>query len=293
MTRQSSSLHPKMMKYFLLCTLVQFANVTCSSQAKQYIYYFDKDLNITDSSQSLFNGLGTNDDSLFKLVLFSSVSKRLILMKHFTDSTLQVGEGPFQSYYGNNQVELEGNNLNGKEDGWWEKWDSSGHILDSTNYQKGVVRKQISYEYFPDKTVQTILFDDLANAKTFRKTFNEDHSRVTIDTIREDSDKVFTKVEISASFPGGPAAWQRFISRVISRNIDDFGHGDYGTCILKFIVNTSGKVSNVTAQTMAGTHLAEILIKAIASGPNWQPAQQNGRFVNSYKLQPVTLSGTQ
>ncbi|KAA9039122.1 energy transducer TonB [Ginsengibacter hankyongi] len=106
----------------------------------------------------------------------------------------------------------------------------------------------------------------------------------------EDADKVFTKVEIDAQFPGGPGAWQKYVTRAIQADIDEFTESDYGTCIVKFIVDKTGKVSQVEATTMKGTKLAEIATNAIRKGPNWTPAQQNGRYVNAYRLQPVTLT---
>jgi len=106
---------------------------------------------------------------------------------------------------------------------------------------------------------------------------------------KEDPDKVFTKVEIEASFPGGLAAWGRYVQRAISAHIDEFSESDYGTCIVRFIVDKTGKVSDVQATTLKGTKLAEIAVNAIRNGPNWIPAQQNGRMVNAYRLQPVTL----
>ncbi|MEO7960385.1 MAG: energy transducer TonB [Ginsengibacter sp.] len=107
---------------------------------------------------------------------------------------------------------------------------------------------------------------------------------------KEDEDKVFTKVEIEASFPGGAGAWTKYVTRAISSNIDEMTESDFGTCVVKFIVDKSGKVSQVEATTMKGTKLAEVATNAIRKGPNWTPAQQNGRYVNAYRLQPVTLT---
>lgn len=106
---------------------------------------------------------------------------------------------------------------------------------------------------------------------------------------KEDPDKVFTKVEIEAQFPGGPAAWARYVQRAIQSRIDEFTDADYGTCVVRFIVDKTGQVSDVQATTMKGTKLAEIAVNAIRNGPKWTPAQQNGRMVNAYRLQPVTL----
>jgi len=106
---------------------------------------------------------------------------------------------------------------------------------------------------------------------------------------KEDPDKVFTKVEIEAQFPGGPGAWQKYVLRAIQSQLDEFSDNDYGTCVVRFIVDKTGTVSDVQATTMKGTKLAEIAVNAIRKGPKWTPAQQNGRYVNAYRLQPVTL----
>ncbi len=103
-------------------------------------------------------------------------------------------------------------------------------------------------------------------------------------------DKVFTKVENEASFPGGQIAWVKYISRAIQDSINKFTKTDYGTCVVRFIVNTDGKVDDVIATTMEGTELAKVSINAIKNGPKWIPATQNGHTVACYRLQPVTLS---
>lgn len=107
---------------------------------------------------------------------------------------------------------------------------------------------------------------------------------------KEDPDKIFTKVEIEATFPGGLQAWSRYVSRAIQSHIDELSdESNYGTCVVRFIVDKTGAVSDVQATTMKGTKLAEVAVNAIRNGPKWVPAQQNGRYVNAYRLQPVTL----
>jgi len=102
--------------------------------------------------------------------------------------------------------------------------------------------------------------------------------------------KIYTKVETEASFPGGPSAWLKYITRQIQASIDTFTNADYGTCVVRFIVNTDGTVTDVQATTMKGTMLAKVSVNAIKKGPKWIPASQNGRTVTSYRLQPVTLT---
>lgn len=106
---------------------------------------------------------------------------------------------------------------------------------------------------------------------------------------KEDEDRIFTKVEKEAQFPGGAGAWQKYVTRAIQSELDEFSDNDYGTCVVRFVVDKTGQVSDVQATTMKGSKLAEIAVNAIRKGPRWVPAQQNGRYVNAYRLQPVTL----
>lgn len=101
---------------------------------------------------------------------------------------------------------------------------------------------------------------------------------------------VCSQVETEAAFPGGPAAWSKYLSKAISDNSGSLKKSDYGTCIIRFIVNTKGRVSDVEATTMKKSRLAKIAIEAIENGPKWIPAQQNGKYVNAYRLQPVTVT---
>lgn len=111
----------------------------------------------------------------------------------------------------------------------------------------------------------------------------------TEETKNNNDEKILRKVEVEAQFPGGPSAWAKYIQQAIQANQDAFTEKDYGTCIVKFIVDNTGGVSNVEATTMINTKLAEVATNAIRKGPKWSPAQQNGRYVKAYRLQPVTL----
>ena len=106
---------------------------------------------------------------------------------------------------------------------------------------------------------------------------------------KESDNSAFIPVEVEAKFPGGDGAWQKYIQKAIQRELDEFTDADYGTCVVKFMVDINGNVSKVQATTMQGSKLAEIAVSTISKGPKWIPAMQNGRYVTAYRLQPVTL----
>ena len=107
----------------------------------------------------------------------------------------------------------------------------------------------------------------------------------------EDYDKIFTKVEIEAAFPGGEGAWNRYVTKEINNHIDELTEAaESGTVRIRFIVDKDGNVSSVEALSMKNSKLAEVAMAAIRKGPKWTPAQQNGRYVKAYREQPVTFT---
>jgi periplasmic protein TonB len=103
-----------------------------------------------------------------------------------------------------------------------------------------------------------------------------------------EEDKVFTKVEIEADFPGGASAWKKFLEKKLSSFQNDAAPGTYQV-IVKFIVAKDGSISDVQAETNHGSGMEEVAVKAIQSGPKWTPAQQNGNVVKAYRRQPITF----
>jgi TonB-dependent SusC/RagA subfamily outer membrane receptor len=107
----------------------------------------------------------------------------------------------------------------------------------------------------------------------------------------KDADKVFTKVEVEASFPGGDMAWTRYIKKVIETNIKEIANDNKsGTCRIRFIVDVDGSVRDVKVLSMQGTKLAEISENAIRKGPKWVPAKQKDQVVAAYREQPITFT---
>lgn len=115
------------------------------------------------------------------------------------------------------------------------------------------------------------------------------HITAGANTKKQNPDSVFLSVQIDATFPGGAAAWQKYVSNAIMKELDEFTNSDFGTCTVQFIVDKNGNVSDVHALNMQGTKLAEIAVNCIRKGPKWNPAIQNGTKVNAYRRQPVTL----
>ena len=103
--------------------------------------------------------------------------------------------------------------------------------------------------------------------------------------------KVFDKVEVEAEFKGGFEGWRKYLVKSLNSNVpikNGAPIGEYQV-IVRFIVSKTGAISDVEVETAHGYGMEQEVKRIITKGPDWQPAQQNGKPVNAYRRQPVTF----
>jgi protein TonB len=106
-----------------------------------------------------------------------------------------------------------------------------------------------------------------------------------------DVGKIYVSAQVSPSFPGGDAAWQSFVAANI--DIDTLVKngapaGNY-TVTMRFIVGMDSEVSDVTCTNDPGFGMCREAIRLIKKSGKWNLGKQNGRFVNSFKSQPIVF----
>lgn len=106
--------------------------------------------------------------------------------------------------------------------------------------------------------------------------------------VEEDWDKTFTKVEIESEYPGGAAAWTRYLLKTLRYPQEAQDNEIQGTVVVQFIVDKAGVVSNVEAIS-GPQELRDEAVRVIKKSGQWTPAVQNGRQVKSYKKQPIVF----
>lgn len=99
---------------------------------------------------------------------------------------------------------------------------------------------------------------------------------------------VWRKVEIEAEYPGGAAAWQRFLNRNLRYPQEDIDNEESGSALVQFVVDEKGNVSDVEVLKGSKAFGAEVE-RVIRKSGKWVPAVQNGRQVKSLKKQPFII----
>lgn len=111
-----------------------------------------------------------------------------------------------------------------------------------------------------------------------------------VDTTKPENNKVFDKVEIEASFPGGVNEWRKYLEKNLDPTVpkQKAKDGAYSV-IVQFIVDKEGNISDVKTLTKHGYGMEEEAMRVIKMSPKWNPAVQGGRLVRAYKKQPITF----
>jgi hypothetical protein len=111
-----------------------------------------------------------------------------------------------------------------------------------------------------------------------------------VDTIDLDG-RVFERVEVEATFPGGIAGWRKYLEKNLDPNVPVEQGAPIGiyTIIVQFIVDKTGSISNIKTLTNFGYGMEQEVIRIIQKSPAWTPASQDNRNVKAYRKQPVTF----
>ncbi|MBL7740142.1 MAG: energy transducer TonB [Chitinophagaceae bacterium] len=99
--------------------------------------------------------------------------------------------------------------------------------------------------------------------------------------------KVFEKVEIEPSFPGGENAWKKYTEEKQDMSVLDRNNAPAGeyTVYIQFIVRTNGSIKDVRPLTNHGFGMEKEGARIIKQGPKWIPAIHQGKAVDAYKKQ--------
>ncbi|MBS1599038.1 MAG: energy transducer TonB [Bacteroidetes bacterium] len=97
---------------------------------------------------------------------------------------------------------------------------------------------------------------------------------------------IFIGVQVQSEYPGGIAAWMRYLSKNLQYPDQAIQDNIQGDVLVQFVVDKEGNVSDV--QALSGPdELRDEAIRVIKKSGKWTVAIQNGHQVKSYKKQPI------
>lgn len=108
-----------------------------------------------------------------------------------------------------------------------------------------------------------------------------------INDVGKDGKEIFDVTEIQPNPPGGMAGWNMYLSENISYPQQAKSMGIEGTVVVVFLINSDGSISNPEILRGIGGGADEEALRVVQNSPNWSPAEQKGRVVNSRMRLPI------
>lgn len=95
------------------------------------------------------------------------------------------------------------------------------------------------------------------------------------------------KVDVQPQFPGGEGAMMKFLAKYMRYPEESRDNGIQGTVVTKFVVNTQGKIEDVSVVRGVAPDLDEEAIRVVKLMPNWSPGSMKGEKVKVLYHLPV------
>jgi protein TonB len=96
-------------------------------------------------------------------------------------------------------------------------------------------------------------------------------------------------VEIMPAFPGGEAAWSKFLQKNLRYTQQALDAGISGKVFVSFVVEKDGHLSDITVDRGVGYGLDEETVRVLKLVPPWKPGIQNGRPVRVRYTMPFNF----
>lgn len=176
-------------------------------------------------------------------------------LRTYSDSNLTVLNGPFYEYSFSGALTLSGEYINNLKEKKWLYYNDTGKVILEQYYEHGILIESVN----PD----TVKKKDPAQTK-----------------LRDG--------EIEAHYKRGDRDWMDYVRKHLDVNVS-LKSVRGGQVRVGFTVNTSGKCVDVYLRKSVEFVLDEEAIRIIENAPTWEPAVQDGRKVNAYRIQPITF----
>jgi len=102
--------------------------------------------------------------------------------------------------------------------------------------------------------------------------------------------QIFTSVEITPEFPGGPEGFSRFLSNNIVYPNAAKANSIRGRVIITFVVEKDGSLSDITVARGIGGGCDEEALRVMKICPRWKPGIQNGNPVRVQYAVPINFT---
>ncbi|MEO6136295.1 MAG: TonB family protein [Ginsengibacter sp.] len=246
------------MRLFLTIFLILLAGYCNAQKVVNAVWTNDTDIVTKVEEAKFLIIIKSYNDTAFERLDYS-FSGPLLKRKMYSDQNMKVLQGTSATYHPNGYLAEEGNYTNNKKDGNWHLFDDTSHAITEMKYHL-------------DSLLSVTDLDSLYKEKEKLK-------------VPED-----TSGQVEASYSGGTAGIAKIISKnfTVPDRISSLGHG--GTAKVRFIIDKTGKINHIDIMKSVEYSFDEECMRVVSLLKKWKPANDKGKFINAYRIQPITVN---
>jgi antitoxin component YwqK of YwqJK toxin-antitoxin module len=306
--------------------------VTTCAIAQQTTRYYDVYWKESDAKRARFVSIMEKTDSGWYCRDYYFVKNPTLEMEGwYQDSAKKIRTGKFTWLYPDNKPSMTGRYLQGKKQGTWLKYHPNGMIADSTEYKAGSPIGT-SFSWYPNGSpsdssifhadgsgMQVTWFDNgnpssagvYAAGRKMHGEWKFYHKNGQISAIElYDQDKLLQKDyydenggtvtdtsnrERNAALRGDLTAktWLRYLQKNLEfpRNYK-ISNSDEAAVGVTFTVDEDGNIKDAFISTPFYPAFEREALRVIIRSPQWRPAINHNRYVQSFHIQPVIFNQT-
>lgn len=240
------------MKLFLLALLFCSLQLTTHAQKIVDILFVSNGKIVEDKEEATgLILLKELPDSIFERKDYT-MNGPLQTCRTYKDVELTLLDGPYATYHKNGFIALAGQYSLGKRYGKWYYYNTNGKATHYNEYEN----------------------DSLIFSKT-------------LDTSTKET-LALMPGEKEAEYKGGLNSLAKFLIKNLNKDIA-LKSTNGGKVQVGFMINTMGKVSKIYLYKSVEAILDEEALRVIYKMPDWIPAEQDGKKVNAYRIQPISF----
>ena len=315
------------MKIFFSLLLLVLPAASLFAQNDTVVVYYDRNGKPSSIDNATSYALQMKQGDHYKKLTVDGMDDKIRTIAYFTDAGCTNFDGLYRDFYKTGKVIRSGYYVQNKKSGIWKEWTEEGKLTDSIVYKDGFI-SGIGLSWDNDgKITDSLIFEEngkgvshgyWSNGK--RKEWGEFKegkkegswtyyykSGMKCQEVNYSADSAIAYYcfdesgniqkknciyEQEATFPGGEAAWARYLGEKLSNSKlpDAYYKGKiYGQIWIQFVVNTEGNTTDIKVLQSDAPELETIAVNVIKKSPRWNHAVQYNRPVNAYRKQPITF----
>jgi len=246
----------------LIIFLIAISPVIHAQESTDKLYVFDANWKGTDVQHAQYLlRIKKISDSTWQWDTYNILGP-LIKTELFKDPDGNVAEGQVYFYNASGSIDSIHNYKNGLAHGEWYYKNDTGRVTIVKVFSNGILREE-----------RNLIMEDSIN--NLRGTNEKEGDSKTI--------------EKESEFPGGQQGWAKYLNKSVLYPDRAYNNKIQGMVQVQFIIDTNGNVIEPRIAKSVEFSLDEEALRLIRRSPKWIPAEQKGRKVKSYKLQPVVF----